>query len=222
MCKAVVYAYPLIFVCCVIVSERCIVTLSTTRWKLCEGSVLRDQIFLCDKCSLLIGRRILTAYDSALACLCHSPGACLCSCSTGQVRCKRYLFCRILVVSRQQNGSFSFSSQIVLRPAMASDARSYGGETRGKFPSRIPHIIPFDQPICRRSYLCFIRSICCSLMSSRCPLDDTIRGILSMPIDIGMRQSMITNVVRWTQNEKLQACHFELALGVTLRFVDRI
>ena len=86
----------------------------------------------------------------------------------------------------------------VLRPAMASDARSYGGETRGKFPSRIPHIIPFDQPICRRSYLCFIRSICRSLMSSRCPLDDTLRGILSMPIDIGMRQSMITNVLNLT------------------------
>ena len=107
-----------------------------------------------------------------------------------------------------------------LRPVMASNARRYGGNTRGKSPSLIPHVIPFDHPICRRSYLCFIRSICHSLMSSRCPLDDTLRGILSMPIDIGMRQSMITNVVRWTQKEKLQACHFKLALGVTLRFVD--
>ena len=107
-----------------------------------------------------------------------------------------------------------------LRPVMASNAQRYGGNTQGKSPSRIPHVIPFDHPICRQSYLCFIRSICRSLMSSCCPLDDTLCGILSMPIDIGMRQSMITNVVRWTQREKLQACHFELALGVTLRFVD--
>ena len=58
----------------------------------------------------------------------------------------------------------------------------------------------------------------CEVMASSTSLNDTFNGILALSLPPELRLRLAVNVVRYTQVERMQTCHFELALGVSLRY----
>ena len=60
----------------------------------------------------------------------------------------------------------------------------------------------------------------CEVMASSTSLNNTFSGILALSLTPELRLCLAINVVRYTQVERMQTCHFELALGVSLRFTN--
>ena len=60
----------------------------------------------------------------------------------------------------------------------------------------------------------------CKVMASSTSLNDTFSGILALLLPPELRLRLAINVARYTQIERMQTCHFELALGASLRYTN--
>ena len=60
----------------------------------------------------------------------------------------------------------------------------------------------------------------CKVMASSTSLNNTFNGILALSLPPELPLRLAVNVVRYTQVERMQTCHFELALGVSLRYTN--
>ena len=60
----------------------------------------------------------------------------------------------------------------------------------------------------------------CEVMASSASLNDTFTGILALSLPPELQLRLAINVVCYTQVERIQTCHFKLALGVSLRYTN--
>ena len=72
---------------------------------------------------------------------------------------------------------------------------------------------------CHTNQFDLLRMVC-TVMNENTSLNDTVCGLLDMPLPRALRIKLVNNVVRFVQIERMHDCHFEMSFGLSLRHVE--